>query len=235
MSFSRAQRLAIAGVVAPHLREQIASGGSRRVARVDATGNVVGYTTLAEIQKSLLALERIEIDVLPGVRPKRRLCELCEKPFAVPVRSGPPATLCRKCSQPKCLDCPKRVDRVEVQRCKRCAARHTNAGRKKSRPCKDCGVELPRTSRAARGGGRCAKCHLASRKTATCPNGHAFTVSNTALKTNGARRCKQCARDYARSRKQTVPPVCPVTASEPDNATHTDPRNTVNYDANDAS
>jgi hypothetical protein len=65
---SKADRLAVAGVVAPFIREGATSYSLRRVARIDANGNVVGYTTLAAVQKVLLERHKIEIAVQPGIR-----------------------------------------------------------------------------------------------------------------------------------------------------------------------
>ena len=76
---SRAERLALAGAVAPTLR----AAQERRIARVDADGNVVGYTTHKRLAESLLARQQIEIAVVEGVRPKTVMCEVCGLPAKV--------------------------------------------------------------------------------------------------------------------------------------------------------
>lgn len=86
-SMNKAQRLAVAGVVAPHLREQSDKAAKRRVARVDKDGNVVGYTTLAEVQRALLERQKIELEVIDGVRPKEIVCAQCGRADRV-ARTG---------------------------------------------------------------------------------------------------------------------------------------------------
>ena len=81
---SRAERLALAGAVAPTLR----AAQERRIARVDADGNVVGYTTHKRLAESLLARQQIEIAVVEGVRPKTVMCEVCGLPAKV-TKMGP--------------------------------------------------------------------------------------------------------------------------------------------------
>jgi len=76
---NRAERLALAGAVAPTLR----AAQERRIARVDADGNVVGYTTHKRLAESLLARQQIEIAVVEGVRPKTVMCEVCGLPAKV--------------------------------------------------------------------------------------------------------------------------------------------------------
>lgn len=101
---NKAERLAIARVVAPALRRAtaeahemygVADAKMRRVARVDADGKVVGYTTLAEVQKALLKAHAIEIETVDGARPKDVICELCGKPVKVERKSGRLPRVCR--------------------------------------------------------------------------------------------------------------------------------------------
>ena len=82
----KAERLAVAGQVAPALRANVGEAKARRVAITDADGNVVGYRTLADVQTALLERQSIEIQVDDGVRPKTVMCGVCGKPKAVPVR-----------------------------------------------------------------------------------------------------------------------------------------------------
>lgn len=93
---NKAERLALAGVVAPFLRESVERTAKRRVARVDESGNVVGYTTLAEVQKALLKRHQIEIDVQPGVKAVEVPCPSCGLPIKKP-KTG--------CTPKRCLRC----------------------------------------------------------------------------------------------------------------------------------
>ncbi len=77
---NKAERLALAAAVAPVLRGADAKAKNRRVALTDADGNVTGYTTLGEVQKSLLRRREIEIDVQDGKRPTEIACCFCGKP-----------------------------------------------------------------------------------------------------------------------------------------------------------
>lgn len=89
---NKAARLAVAGYVAPPLRSASPQTSQRRVARVDKDGNVVGYTTLAEVQRSLLARQDIELEVAEGVRPRAIVCRLCGKVVNVPNKGAVPFT-----------------------------------------------------------------------------------------------------------------------------------------------
>jgi hypothetical protein len=103
-AWNKAERLAVAGAVAPHLRSQAEQAAKRRVAKVDKDGNVVGYTTLAEVQKALLLTHKIEFDVVEGTRPIEIFCEKCGRPTKVPKKGGIPKQ-CRKCACPQCVGC----------------------------------------------------------------------------------------------------------------------------------
>lgn len=83
---SKAERLLIAGAVAPAVRR--ATDGDRRIAIVDAAGKIVGYRTLADVRKSLLERAKIEIDTGDGVRPKTVVCERCGRLVKVGSRSS---------------------------------------------------------------------------------------------------------------------------------------------------
>lgn len=94
--WSKVERLAVAASVAPTLRSQGATTRMRRIARVDADGNVIGYTTLGELQQSLLKRKAIEIAVQPGVRPEAVFCGACGLP--VPQAStGRDRKFCDRC------------------------------------------------------------------------------------------------------------------------------------------
>ncbi|MCW5834514.1 MAG: hypothetical protein KIS78_19085 [Labilithrix sp.] len=116
---NKAQRLAIAGVVAPFLREGAERAAKRRVAKVDKDGNVVGYTTLAEVQAKILERAEIEIAVQDGVRPKEVICKYCGKVIRVkgdakgaPPRQCPDGCV-RDCATP---GCEGRISKVSARR-----------------------------------------------------------------------------------------------------------------------
>lgn len=95
---NKAERLALAGAVAPFLRDQSERAASRRVTRVDKDGNVVGYTTLAEVQQGLLRRHEIEIDVAPDERPREFFCQRCGLPSPMPERGAQPKH-CSRCER----------------------------------------------------------------------------------------------------------------------------------------
>ncbi len=100
---NKRERLAVAGAVAPSLRTR----NERRVALVNADGEVVRYTTVAEVQAAVLKRQGIEIAVEPGVRPKMVTCEQCGKPVAVSTKSGRLPKRCKsncgkRCAEPGC-------------------------------------------------------------------------------------------------------------------------------------
>lgn len=133
--WSKAERLAVACAVAPTLRSQSDKTKSRRVARVDADGKVVGYTTLGEVQKALLRTREIELEVVDGVRPKEVICRACGK--TVKVRpQGPPPRVCYGGCRGACVECGCLVSaatalRAAVERrepyCKACTSRRRQA------------------------------------------------------------------------------------------------------------
>ena len=90
---SKAQRLAIAAAVAPALSS---TKPSRRISRVDSTGNIVGYISHIELARILLAKKKIEIEVVEGLRPKEAFCQDCGKIVSVP-KTGRPAKRCGPC------------------------------------------------------------------------------------------------------------------------------------------
>lgn len=92
---TRAERLAIAGVIAPVVRGQSEQAAARRIYRVDAEGKVVGVTTLAAVQNAVLLAHRLEFDVLDGVRPDTTFCEKCGLPIKPLRNSGKLPKRCR--------------------------------------------------------------------------------------------------------------------------------------------
>ena len=107
--WNKAERLAVAAAVAPTLRSQSDKAKARRVALVDAEGKVTGYSTLGEVQKSLLKAREIELEVADGVRPKEVICRACGKTVKVPRKGGIPAACMKSCAT--CADCGKSIYR----------------------------------------------------------------------------------------------------------------------------
>lgn len=103
--WSKADRLRVAGAVAPQLRGQTRRTACRRVGIVNADGVVVGYTSLADVQKALLERHRIEIDVVDGVTPSEIICEGC----GVPLPYKPRRKMCVRCRDGLCVDCENKL------------------------------------------------------------------------------------------------------------------------------
>lgn len=78
---NKAQRLAVAAAIAPALRVGAAGAKARRVGRLDKDGNIVGWTTLAEVQAKLLEAHALEIAVDDGVVQTEKICARCGRPF----------------------------------------------------------------------------------------------------------------------------------------------------------
>jgi hypothetical protein len=155
----KAERLIVAGVVAPALRAAPESVRKRRVARVDKDGNVVGYTTLAEVQEKVLLTRSIELAVDDGTRPILVMCRRCGMEFR-PRKNGRVFVVCNSCSTPKCLGCGKVLTPSQnANRRKRCWGCYTEWRRdgRKRQHCVDCGVEhgIP-----AAKSNRCQDCHF---------------------------------------------------------------------------
>lgn len=126
---TKAEKLALTGAVAGTLRANASTAKRRRVALVNADGEVTGYTDLATVQEALLAKHALEIEVQPDIRPTEVICEGCGKPIVV-KHSGKPRKKCDACLNGKCVDCGKvrkarsRTD-VEGLRCQRCRIART--------------------------------------------------------------------------------------------------------------
>jgi hypothetical protein len=146
--WNKAERLAVAAAVAPSLRSQNDKTKQRRVALVDESGNVTSYTTLGEVQKSLLRARAIELEVVDGVRPKEVICTACGKTIKVAQKGGgQPPKICRygcdrRCRTEGCttlvsVDSARRfaVDGIQRQ-CRPCTQREVvkkaNASPKKA-------------------------------------------------------------------------------------------------------
>lgn len=189
--WNKATRLAVAGIVAPHLRNQTGRVASRRVAKVDKDGNVVGYTTLAEVQEALLLMRQIELDVVDGVRPKEKMCRLCGRTFK--VRSGGIVPkLCSACVTPSCVVCHAPLPRLGHTLKKRRPARcmDCRTAQKQSRlPCVDCGGLLSKHASAP---------GYKSRKEGLPPRCRACTI---VLNASRVKRCADCDAKLAANTK----------------------------------
>lgn len=187
---TKAERLEVAGAIAPSLRESATQDRVRRVARVDAEGNVVGYVSLHEVKKALLKKKEIEIDVV-GVRQREVMCKECGLPFPVTKKHGTP-TRCPKCWFCTCAFCGKTYQRKtgdtkrkDYKACLSCRKQH-----KVNNVCKDCGKQLvwngPRLSPE-----RCAPCANRSRR---LPRP----------------KCHVCGKELASLNSRQDPPICLV-------------------------
>lgn len=87
---NKAERLAVAGAVAPTLRAQSERTRQRVVKVYDqATGEVVRHATLADVQRGILETAKIELAVGEGARPTHVPCEFCGRMVAAGKRSTP--------------------------------------------------------------------------------------------------------------------------------------------------
>lgn len=150
-SWSKALRLGVANIVTPRLLAQDPRVANRCVARVDAKGRVVGYTTLAEVQEALLRRRSIEVDVVEGIRPPEYLCELCGATTPSPA-CGPIPKLCAACRSPRCADCYIELPNAGYLRSttknKRCAECFLKLHTRPLLRCTACGDELSRSASA---------------------------------------------------------------------------------------
>lgn len=187
---NKAERLQVAAAVAPSLRKQAESARKRRVAKVDKDGNVVGYTTLEEVQKALLLDHAIEIETQDGVRPKEVLCVKCGLPFTPHFRVL--GVLCQNCKTPFCVDCGvKRKTNGGLndtsERCHPCYLKKRKAEVPKP-ICKVCSCRLSMNAvYKSKHEGRCKKC------------------STNALMDKS---CKRCAKSFRGKRREEYCLVC---------------------------
>lgn len=176
--WNKAERLAVAGHVAPRLRDQAERAAKRRVALTDKDGNVVRYTTLAEVQASLLLQKKIELEVIEGKRQAEYICEECGTLVRRPNPKATGGKRCDACSFLSCADCGKKLPRcysapsfVKKRKgrppyCGECAAKHR---KKKPLPvCETCKKTLHRT-RQPNADGRlfCSPCKNRMKREAT--------------------------------------------------------------------
>jgi hypothetical protein len=100
--WSKAERLVVAGALAPRLRSQDEKVSGRRVALTDKDGKVTGYTTLGEVQRALLRERQIELETIEGVRPTEVVCRHCGKTITVKRGPGPVPKVCKDGCDRRC-------------------------------------------------------------------------------------------------------------------------------------
>ncbi len=218
---NKAERLAVAGAIAPSLREGSERARRRRVAVVNADGEIVRYTTLAEVQRALLERQQIEIETGEGVRPKEIMCGRCGRTEKVSARGGVPL-VCSRCRNVKCSDCKLPLNPTALWRGNvRCTECHARARTIPPATCVDCRKDLSASGRR-RAAKRCVRCnarHRTKPRPSCCFCGVSLRRSNRAVhqcqpcflarqnKRNAriARHCADCGTALAKtSRKGTV-------------------------------
>lgn len=173
-ALNRAQRLEVAGFAAPRVRDE--ARRTRRVFVTNAAGEVVRVAHLHEIQKGVLEFAGIELGIAVGVRPKKKICAFCGKPFAVP----PKGTIPNFCGK-GCVRCA-------------CGASLSHHGARKAmragrRPmCPECSRR------------RVLQARHASPQT-HCKRGHAYTPEATRHRKAGEKKriCLVCERERVRA------------------------------------
>lgn len=97
---SLAEKLAVAGAVAPVLRQRASKG--RKVILTDANGKPVKEATDVDVAMGLLRRADIDFSVQPGERPKWVRCRLC----GLPVEVKSMGIVRRRCIRKgSCVDC----------------------------------------------------------------------------------------------------------------------------------
>lgn len=200
----RLEALAIASYVAPRMRSAPEAKRKRRIKRLDKDGNVVGETTIEEIQKALLAKREIEFDVQDGVRPKSIACK-CGRVFS-PKKSGPIPFCCNACRDVKCLDCHTQINvkawRTGTRRCVPCSTKLRRHDRPK---CLDCGKELYKGA-ASKGSVRCALHSRLFIKQRAAENRPKCIECHKPLVNERAKRCKSCNMRVQNPKRKAVKP-----------------------------
>lgn len=182
---TKAERLALAAAVAPSVRDS--AERPRRVALIDADGNVTGYTDVSSVQRTILERAKIELDV--GPNGARLCCQVCGR---MAKRRGPRSTRCDRCERRRCDDCG---DALAASRgkpgqyvakdgfvlCRSCRKLRT-----KPNQCAVCKATFKGTRRAP--GARCQLC----RKVALAAKVWLCTLCGEPC-SNRATRCRSCA------------------------------------------
>jgi hypothetical protein len=185
--------LSIAGFAAPLMRRCAGKNLLRRVAMISADGEVVGYTTLLDLQKSLLIKRQIEFDVIPDAKPTLLVCRECGRDV---VQKRSLNNLCRAgfgCRAIKCQDCGKNLSSnacfLGSTRCQSCQGIANRKHDRAPRHCLDCSKVLS-TDASRKNSKRCGPCSNLARRTlkpAYCKD------CTKALESRCAKRCNPCA------------------------------------------
>jgi len=207
----KVENLAIAGYVAPRMRSQPESVRMRRVGRLDKDGNVIGYTTVEEMNKALLRRQEIEFDVADGVRPKATICKACG--VILPVKKGLPVRdKCKNCRYRKCEVCKQTLSyKHHSSGAKYCSRTCSYPARRKHpiNHCTDCKKQLGR--HAANGVRRCIDCH---RSQAKHPKEVKCIECGAALVSKLAKRCQRCSMVECHRQRRAVRPSVEVKCQE---------------------
>lgn len=220
---NKAERLALAGQIAPVLRDQTPGAIARRVARVDSNGNVVGYTTIGEVQASLLRRQKIELAFEEGVRPTEVPCERCGAPVAVRPTGRIPKVHAA-CKIGHCSICLAETSRGK-SRCGTCVARIRDRlcvgcanplGRDAATRCRPCSDAFQKAA-AERRRPKCIACGASTGRQANSP-------ARRKLRNNSEPICRDCNVKRLAGRT-TVPGLYRTDTSQADVADDTDTRN----------
>ena len=100
---SKAERLAVAGAIAPVVRQNAEKLARRRVRLWNQqTGEDGAFVSGLEAQKGIQATAEIEFDVQPQVRPKEVICTKCGRLFRASVsKNGYVQKTCLGCRRPQ--------------------------------------------------------------------------------------------------------------------------------------
>lgn len=124
---SPAERLALAGAVAPILRRKAGSG--RRITTVDREGKPVRVVDDVALAKSLLARSAIEFSVQDDKRPTVAHCKTCGLPIKIRRHNGKVPTRCYPGTH-NCAECGVKMTSPGCRNgklCLRCSRRATIA------------------------------------------------------------------------------------------------------------
>jgi len=189
---TKAERLVVAGAVAPALRASPTKHA--RVTVVNVEGQIVGYTTRADLQKQILARAKIELDVVEGHRPDKTVCDVCGR-INVVQRIGQPRKRCEPCRKMIWTTCGRcgrgRWNRTHTKMCPDCH-REVRAERTKESP-----VAAEQLRRSARVALPCAGIDGVCPKSAVSPS-HAMTPKAIRRRDGRPWRCSLCSQRHRR-------------------------------------
>lgn len=195
---SPAERLALAGQVAPVLRRRAGSG--RKITTVDRDGKPVRVIDDVELARSILKRSEIEFSVANGKRPKVINCA-CGAVVPVKRKAAIPKQ-CRTCKTrggAQCAGCGGTISKASAftakkkgrePRCRKCFAKSLK-GRQVKQLLK---VSTAKKNKAAEDAKKDAKCRV-------CGKGlRVQSVARASVSRReypDGRRCKACAREAA--------------------------------------